>query len=728
MQPYSSEFAARELKPQPEDIRIGEQRYRAEIAPDEGWVREIGPAGETTHPIVHVLGGKNVYYFLTPYQRGRLQTLPLAYDVRRQEWFDTAGSGVRHFPDRRADAPLAWTDPAYTFNTSCHSCHVSQLSTNYDFATDAYHTTWVEPGINCETCHGPGDEHARVFAAAAATGAQPPQTYLRTIMQKYGYTGHQVDASCAPCHAKMVPLTATYSPGEEYFDHFDLATFEDPDFYPDGRDLGENYTYSLWRLSPCAKSGRLDCMFCHTSSGRFRFKDTPNQACAPCHAAQVNDPTAHTHHEPNSAGNQCVACHMPLTEFARMRRSDHSLRPPMPAASLAFQSPNACNLCHADKDAAWADSYVRQWRQRDYQAATLHVGGLVAAARRADWLRLPEMLAYLQDPNREEVFANSLVRLLRTCDDQRKWPVLTKLVSSDPSPLVRSSAAEGLDRYFTSASVAALLAATGEKYRLVRVRAASSLAGAPSGELPEAERASLARATAELEASLTARPDDYLSYYNLGNLYTQRRQFEQAVGMYDTATRLRPDSIPPLINASLAYNVLGRNDKAEQNLRRALQLDATNYAANLNLGMLLGEMGRLKQAEAAFRTAAKADPNAAQPAYNLGVLLARDRASEALDWCRKAYQLQPAEPKYAYTYAYYLHDNGQTNQAVTVLEKLVDQQTPCAPAYVMLGDIHLAQGRPAAARAVYERALNLPGLSQEDTLLLMQRLRELEQR
>ena len=29
--------------------------------------------------------------------------------------------------------------------------------------------------------------------------------------------------------------------------------------------------------------------------------------------------------------------------------------PPTPAATIAFRSPNACNLCHKDKDAAWAD-------------------------------------------------------------------------------------------------------------------------------------------------------------------------------------------------------------------------------------------------------------------------------------------------------------------------------------------------------------------------------------
>jgi hypothetical protein len=44
-----------------------------------------------------------------------------------------------------------------------------------------------------------------------------------------------------------------------------------------------------------------------------------------------------------------------------MGRSDHSMRPPTPATTIAFHSPNACNLCHADHDAAWADQWVRKW-------------------------------------------------------------------------------------------------------------------------------------------------------------------------------------------------------------------------------------------------------------------------------------------------------------------------------------------------------------------------------
>ena len=167
MQPYTYEFAEKELRPQAEAIKIGKYQYIVEIEQNGGWVIESSPKGRSKtpsnrgkkYPIAHVLGGKNVYYFLTPMDKGRLQVLPLSYDVRRQEWFDTAASSVRHFPavrrplveDAPPDTALHWTDPFYTFNTSCYSCHASQLSTNYDLKTDTYNTTWAEPKRNQTT-------------------------------------------------------------------------------------------------------------------------------------------------------------------------------------------------------------------------------------------------------------------------------------------------------------------------------------------------------------------------------------------------------------------------------------------------------------------------------------------------------------------------------------------------------------------------------------------------
>ncbi len=79
----------------------------------------------------------------------------------------------------------------------------------------------------------------------------------------------------------MSPLGTPFTPGDGFFDHFDLLTLEHADFYPDGRDLGENYTYTSWRMSRCVQSGGLDCRHCHTSSGRYNFSAAKSESGLP---------------------------------------------------------------------------------------------------------------------------------------------------------------------------------------------------------------------------------------------------------------------------------------------------------------------------------------------------------------------------------------------------------------------------------------------------------------
>jgi len=725
MQPYTPEFAQASLTPPQGPVKIGKYEYVACIGREEGWVIEKGPDGEKRHQIVHVMGGKNVYYFLTPMERGRLQTLPVAYDVRTREWFDTAASGVRHFPGAGVDAPVHWRDPMYTFNTSCHGCHVSQLSTNYDLKTDTYRTTWAEPGINCEACHGPAQEHVRICQVSPE--GQVPQD-LKIISTK-SFAAEQINSMCGSCHAKMNPVSVSFKPGDRYFDHFDLTALEHPDFYPDGRDLGENYTMTTWRMSPCVKSGKLDCMHCHTSSARYRFRsdERPNAACLPCHQERVENATAHTHHKADSKGNLCIACHMPMTEFARMTRSDHSMRPPAPAATLRFKSPNACNICHSDKDPTWADQQVRQWHKDDYQKPVLEQAALVDAARRGDWRQLGPILAYTGSSDRDEVFAASLVRLLYRCESQAKWPAVIKALREDPSPLVRAAAAQALDGYVTDESVRALAKATADEYLLVRVRAATALAALPIEQVPNEHQAAVGRATTELLEALRARPDDYASHYNIGNFYLQRGDHVKALASYQNAIGLRPDFVPPHVNIAFAYNARGENDKAEASFRLAIALDPNNPAVHLNLGMLLGEMKRPTEAEQAFRRTLEIDPNSATAAYNLAVCLASDRPLESLRWCQKAHQLHPEEGKYGYTYAFYLHQRRETDEAVKVLREMVRRNVPYGDAYALLGSIHLERGEVDEAASVYRSACGNGSLTQGEREDFRMLLRGLEQ-
>jgi len=662
MQPYSASFAMENLTPHQRDIPIGKAKYRAVI--HEGVVLKTDRMERKKFKIEQVLGGKNVYYFLTPFSKGRLQTLPIAYDVNKKEWFDTAASGIRHFPGAEQVEAVDWREYPYTFNTACYGCHVSQLSTNYNLETFTYQTTWNEPGINCETCHGPSAEHNRI---AKSTPKGQPLLELHIISTRT-MTKTQRNDLCSGCHAKASPLTLQYGPEDRFYDHFDLMTLEDPDYYPDGRDLGENYTLTSWAMSPCVKSGQLDCMHCHTSSGRYRFKkEMFNNACMPCHEDKVKNPAVHTHHPAQSEGSKCISCHMPMTAFARMNRSDHSMLPPTPAATMAFNSPNACNLCHQDKDAHWADTFVRQWRTRDYQAPVLKRAALIDAARKRDWTKLTEMIAYIADPKHDEIFATSLIRLIPPSQDGKVQDALIG-AAHDPSPLVRGAAVQALGSIPTPGSLQTLVMATADEFRLVRVRAAAGIAAFPNLAVPPAYQAQLRTANDEYLASITARPDQWTSHYNLGNHLLGQRELKNAVTSYQMALVLNPQAIMPMVNTSVAYARLGENEKAEGALGKALAQAPDNVAVNFNMGLLKAAKNELAAAEMHLKKAFKTDPQMAQAAYNLCIITAKDRIGEAVAWCRIAADISPQEPKYAYTLAFYLN---QKDAAITTLEALL---------------------------------------------------------
>jgi Tfp pilus assembly protein PilF len=331
---------------------------------------------------------------------------------------------------------------------------------------------------------------------------------------------------------------------------------------------------------------------------------------------------------------------------------------------------------------------------------------------------------YLSGPDREEIWAASLIQLLRVCDDEAKWPGIVACLK-DASPLVRVAAVEAIGDQLRPETTGPVVAATRDESRLVRIRAAGVLAGVPREMIAKPDRKAVDAATDELLVSFLARPDDAASWHNLGNFHLERHEVPQATDAFETAIKLQPQNISSLVNISLAYNSAGQNDKAEASLRRALRLDSTNAAVNLNLGMLLAEMGKPAEAEQAFRAAFKTDPRSAQAAFNLGVLLSKDRPDEALTWCRQAAELRPQDPRYAYTLAFFQNQQGKTTEAAQTLEKLIEQAPPQPDSYELLAHIYEGQKRSAEALSVYRRAADnkkLPQAQRDEFLARIRRL------
>jgi hypothetical protein len=78
------------------------------------------------------------------------------------------------------------------------------------------------------------------------------------------------------------------------------------------------------------------------------------------HAASIE---AHTHHKKETAGNECISCHMPKIEqeIADVNVRSHTFLFIPPSQTASLKVPNACNGCHADKSPQWASEALRTW-------------------------------------------------------------------------------------------------------------------------------------------------------------------------------------------------------------------------------------------------------------------------------------------------------------------------------------------------------------------------------
>lgn len=605
-------------------ISISGSLFRPVITDGSLFVAERRSTADTLyHRALHALGGKYVYYFLTPLPEGKLQVLPLAYDVSRNVWYDNPGSSVRHFT-AGSDSALSWMSHLFTFNTSCYSCHVSQLLTGFDITDLTYNTAWREPGINCETCHGPAGEHIRLFSRL---DSGVTVSDMRIISVKH-FTADQHNSSCGSCHARMIPVKESFLPGESFYDAFDLVTPENHDFYPDGRDLGENYTFTSWEMNTCKDRSDLNCVTCHTSSGRYRFTENPNDACLPCHEQRVDDPEPHTRHKPGGPAGSCVACHMPVTEFAMMKRSDHSFRPPSPAATLEFGSPNACNLCHTDRTPEWANTIVIRERG-NYQDSLLILGRLVKEARENNWHNSEIIAEGIKNETFSPVFAAAFIRLADTYNAAEMRSAIIEAGHSR-SPLVRASAARALTFPSSGATVGILLKLASDSVRLVRLNAGYALSRVPAAILPATDTALAFSAVRDYATSLIIRKDQWGSWYNLGNFYAGAGEYTRALQSYDMAVRLYPEATEALVNAGFtAYEAL-LPARAEEYFIRAIESDKGSEAAHLNLALLYGETGRLSEAEQMFYKTLAINPENPVAAYNLAVILSERDLPQAL--------------------------------------------------------------------------------------------------
>lgn len=144
-------------------------------------------------------------------------------------------------------------------------------------------------------------------------------------------------------------------------------------------------------------------------------------------------------------------------------------------------------------------------------------------------------------------------------------------------------------------------------------------------------------------------PDHGFGWKILGTCTLLLGRNGDALPLFLKAAGLLPDDPDIHCNIGIIYYELNQLNEAEYYCRYALKLRPNDAIAHNNLGNILSSLGRLDEAEACFRRAMENNPDLAQAHYNLGCTLQTlGRLEEAESCHRRAVAIRPSyEEAYA---------------------------------------------------------------------------------
>ncbi len=534
------------------------------------------------HYTIHAaIGHTPLVQYLVEGERGAFQCTAAAWDVLRREWFSTVEDASRSPGDWGH-----WLGRGMTWNSQCASCHVSGFEKNYDADADSYASRWQEPGVTCIQCHSLAD-----------TPTEPSGRPVRRNKGKQ-VTPRLMADSCATCHARREELRPGFREGDLFEDFYRLELpLVEGVFHPNGMQRDECYTETGMRLSPMGKAG-VTCLDCHDAhSGQLRLPQENNALCLRCHGQagkQVNGtpvPTillaSHTPCPPESRGGRCVECHMPESSYmARDARRDHSFNSPDPVLSDELGTPNACTMCHANKDNAWAAAAVKKTygsplKLEKYRPRTR----AVADAMRGEGDTEALLAAYRAESN--PTWRATLMELLARQEPTEAILDEARKAAGSDTPLLRAAAARIL-----GPEAPQLLQ---DPVRLVRNAAAWAQLGDLLAKSPHHP------ALQELEETLRHQADHPAGLMQQATLAEARARLARSRGEAAAAE--------------------AHTAEAGRCFRRALSLDPASAALRMDFAVFLARCSRPLEALEQLLACTESHPNNAEAQYRLALIL-----------------------------------------------------------------------------------------------------------
>lgn len=641
--------------------RQGEQYY-IDIAYDDN---------SQTLPILYTFGHYPLQQYLVETDTGRLQVLPFAWDSRTiaeggQRWYHNYSHEEIRPEDR-----LHWRQPLQNWNGMCADCHSDGLTRNYDGDKNSFATEFDNINVGCLSCHGNMTEHIPSLNEKNEQEADGIEKHLNQLTGQWlkgvddkvaSWQGPARDNSfmdkCFACHALRSPLVDGIDANKAFLDQFSPQLLSTPNYYADGQIKEEVYVYGSFLQSKMYGAG-VNCLDCHDKH-TMKIKVEGNGLCLQCHSAQAYQVKSHHQHFEDSAGSQCVNCHMPTNRYMGVDdRRDHSFKVPRPHLSTQYDTPNACTSCHQDKDDQWAEKTLQGWHGKANNVIATELDFIKLQAGQS--LNLENHLSIIADGNLPVITRASALQLISRSTQIMSVSLLKPYIEHD-EPLLRIAAANAANLLAESERIAILTPLLDDKLKAVRIAAANTLVNSHN---MLKDNQFYIKAFNELNDSYEQTSWRGEGRLNQGLIAVKQNNLSAIEKHFSAAIDIDPNMEAPYINLADFYRSQQREDKVKEVLTKGL--------SNLETSASL------------------------RYAYGLHLIRVKSPVVASVQF-KKAMELDKQNPQYLYTYALSLDGLNKTQQGVKVLQqymKYYEEQR-------QLKELGMYFGQKLQSKAVYD--------------------------
>lgn len=598
---------------------------------------QVDRAGRTVNvmekQIDFIMGsGNHARTYLHRTARNTLLELPLG-------WYAEKGGYVAMNPGYdRADHDGFRRKVAY----ECMSCHngYPRIPAGHErpFAEPVYLDPLPE-GIDCQRCHGPGDQHVQ----AAGTAGAKREDIRKAIVNPARLSRERREEICIQCHLEPTsfPLPNSlprydrgpfdYKPGEPlssywlFFDHAPEA----------GRGDKFEIVNAVYRMrkSKCfvASKGALECRSCHNPHDVPRGERAVQHydaACRNCHAK--------TGHGPRSG---CADCHMPkrrTEDVVHSLATDHLIQRHKPAGDLLAERAER----HEVGDKAYRGEVVLYYPEKLPASPEneLYLGlaqTIEESNLRGGIARLAAAIG--KYPAARAEFYVGLAEAWRNSGQLEKAvPLYREAVRRDPKLV------------FGWQRLGAALRSTGELEEAAATLQRALALGVRNAtawhELALTYRAQekTEDAIAAMTQAIVLDPDLPEPHSNLGNMLLAAGENARAEAAFREAIRIQPDYVDAHGNLATALAANGDFAGARDHFEMALRLQPSDARTRYNFALALGRSGAVDEAQRQLQQSLQSDPKFVDAHLLLGdLLLAREQGQAAVTHFRAAVRLEP---------------------------------------------------------------------------------------